>query len=134
MSIEEEIKDRFLADTESILEDNLDELEGWFQFHQDGTINLAPEIRKLKARDQMLVYLIAKRYASEAGISDSPVIENDFFYDRLDKSESTIRNYQSDFRDLGLIRSAEQGIHEITVESLPESIEHIKSTLDNSSN
>lgn len=48
MSLEEEIKDRFLADTESIIEENLDKLEGWFRFHKDGTINLASEIRKLE--------------------------------------------------------------------------------------
>ena len=134
MSLEEEIKDRFLADTETILGDSLDDLEGWFQFHEDGTINLAQEIRKLEACDRMLMYLIAKRYASEAGISDSPRIENDFFYGRLDKSNSTIRNYQSDLRDLGLIRSPEKGIHEITVENLPESIDRIKTTLDDNSN
>lgn len=134
MSLEEEIKDRFLADTETILGDNLDDLEGWFQFHEDGTINLAREIRKLEARDRMLVYLIAKRYAAEAGISDSPRIENDFFYDLIDKSDSRIRDYLSYLRDLGLIRSPETGVYELTVENLPESIDLIKTALNDNSN
>jgi len=128
MSLEDKIKNQFLADTESILEDSLEALDGWFRFHGDGTINLSSDIRELKATSQILVYLIAKRYASEAGLLDNPGLNNEFLYSRFSQKEVTIRGYQKDLRDEGLIRS-ENGVHEIMVENLPRAIQRIEDEL-----
>lgn len=128
MSLEDKIKERFLADTESILEDSLDALDGWFQFHGDGTIDLSSDIRELGTKYQILVYLIAQRYASETDLADDPGLDNEFFYTRFDKEEATIRGYQKDLRDDRLIRT-NQGIHEIVFENLPLSISIIQSSL-----
>jgi len=128
MNLEDKIKDQFLADSESILEDNLEALNGWFKFHGDGTIDLSSDIREIGAKHQILVYLVAQRYASETDLADDPGLDNNFFYSRFDKSDTTIRVYQKDLRDQSLIKSV-NGIHEIIVENLPASIEHIEAAL-----
>lgn len=121
MSIENKIQDRLVADTESILEDNLESVEKFFRLHEDGSINLSGDLRELKPEKQILAYLIAKRYAFEGGIANSSYLENSFFYDRFDKSKSTIRGYLKNLRDKSLTRSTEKG-QEIIVENLPQSI------------
>lgn len=132
MSLEDKIKDQFLADTESILEDSLEALDGWFRFHSDGTTNLSPEIRELSAKNQMLVYLIAERYASEADLAENSGLDNNFFYSRFSQKEGTIRNYQKALRDEGLIQT-EGGTHEITVENLPKAIQRIEEAFSTNS-
>lgn len=126
MSREEEIKDRFLADTDSILDDCMDDLDGVFQFHGDGTIDVLGDYRKLDAREQILIYLIAQRYKYEADMDDDPSLEYDYFYDVFgDKDESTIRHYFGDLRDEGLIRKTPEG-HQIVVERLRGAISRIE--------
>lgn len=133
MSLQDKIKDQFLADTESILEDSLEALDGWFQFHRDGTIDLSPAIREVGAKYQILVYLIAQQYASETDLTDKPGLENDFFYSRFSQKDATIRGYQKDLRDQGLIQT-ENGTHEVVVENLPETIKQIEASLNKKTN
>lgn len=130
MSLKEKIQDRLVADTESILEEHLGKLGDLFTLHQDGAIDLSPEVRELSAKTQMLLYLIAQRYAYEGDLAESAEIETEFFYDRFGKEDATIRGYQKDLRDRGLIRKTGQSTHEVTVENLPRSLELVQNELN----
>ena len=130
MSLEEKIRDQLVADTESILEEHLGKVDSLFTLHQDGAIDLSPEVRELNAKVQILLYLIAQRYAYEGELSESAEMETGFFYDRFEQEETTIRGYQKDLRDKGLIRKTSQSTHEVTVENLPRSLELIQNKLD----
>lgn len=128
MSFEEEIRNRFLADTASILEDSLDEVDGMFKFHEDGTINISSDYRNARPQEQILIYLIARRYQYEAGIVESPDLGYDYFYRVYsDKDKSTIRKYFQELRDRGLVQKADDG-HQLVVERLDESISQIDSS------
>jgi len=130
MSLKDKIQDKLVADTESILEEHLGKVAGLFILHQDGAIDLSSEVRELSTKIQMLLYLIAQRYAYEGGLSESPEIETDFFYDRFGKKDATIRGYQKDLRDKGLVRKTGQSTHEVTVENLPRSLEIVQNELE----
>jgi len=130
MSLKDKIQDKLVADTESILEEHLGKVAGLFILHQDGAIDLSSEVRELSTKIQMLLYLIAQRYAYEGGLSESPEIETDFFYDRFGKKDTTIRGYQKDLRDKGLVRKTGQSTHEVTVENLPRSLEIVQNELE----
>lgn len=127
MSLDEEIKSKFLTDTETILEGHLDDLEGMFQFHEDGTIELLDEYRELRPEDRILIYLIARRYQFEANLAESDSIPYSEIYGVLpDKKKSTVRGYFMNLREDGFARKVEDG-HELVVERLPEAIDRIDS-------
>lgn len=129
MSLEDDIKDRFVSDTDSILEDCMDDLDGVFQFHGDGTIDVLGDYRQLDPKNLILVYLIAQRYKFEANMVDDPSLEYDYFYDVLsDKDQSTIRHYFGDLRDDGLIQKTPEG-HQIVVERLRGAIDRIEAAV-----
>jgi hypothetical protein len=127
MSLDDEIKSRFLTDTETILEGHLDELEGRFQFHEDGTIELLGEHRELSPVDRILLYLIARRYQFEADLAESDSVPYDEIYGVFpDKDKSTVRGYFMDLRESGFARKDDDG-HELVVQSLPDAIDRIES-------
>lgn len=127
MALDEEIRDRFVTDTETILEAHLDDLEGMFQFHEDGTLELLGDYRELKPQNRILLYLIAKRYKYEGGLADTDAVEYSEIYARFpDKKDSTVRGYFMDLREDGFATKTEVG-HRFSVERLPEAIERIES-------
>jgi hypothetical protein len=80
MSLEDEIQDRLVADTESILQNNLDRVEELFQLHRDGTIDISEKYRNLDPENRMLIYLIAQRFAMEGNIAEEDIVDSEFFY------------------------------------------------------
>lgn len=131
MALDEEIRDRFVTDTETILEAHLDDLEGMFQFHEDGTLELVGDYRELKPQNRILLYLIAKRYKYEGGLADTDAVEYSEIYPRFpDKKNSTIRGYFMDLRQEGFAAKSDKG-HILSVERLPEAIDRIESEVSN---
>lgn len=127
MALDEEIRNRFVSEAETILEAHLDDLDGMFQFHEDGTMELLGEYREIRPEDQILLYLIARRYQYEGSLAGDPKIEYSEIYRRFpDKGNSTVRGYFMNLRKAGLADKSEGG-HELIVERLPDAIERIKS-------
>lgn len=126
MSLDEEIRERFMSDKETILEAHLDDLDGMFRFHEDGTIELLGEYRGIPPKDRILVYLIARRYQYEGGMAESPALTNDEIYSMFsNKSKSTVRGYLMDVRESGFAKRGDDG-NEVIVERLPDAIERIE--------
>lgn len=126
MGLDEEIRSRFLSDTETILEAHMDDLEGMFEFHEDGTTELLGRYRKMSPESQILLHFIAERYKFEAGISESDALyAKDLYHLFPDKSDSTVRGYMLTLRKEGYTRPGDDG-NELVVERLPEAIERIE--------
>lgn len=126
MTLEDEIQERLVADTESILADNLDRVEELFQFHSDGTIDINAEYRKVAPKNRILIYLIAQRFAKEGNIAEEDSLATDFFYERFDRAERTIRNDIQGLRDEGLISKDGRNRHRIIVENIPDALDRIE--------
>lgn len=126
MTLEEEIQDRLVADTESILEDNLDQVEQLFQLHSDGTIDINEDYRDVSPENQALIYLIAQRFAKEGNIADEDTIETEFFYERFDRGDRTVREDLQSIREAGLISKEGRSTHRLIVENLPEALDRIE--------
>lgn len=126
MSLDEEIQDRFLTDSETILKAHLDNLEGMFQFHEDGTMEILGKYRELSPEDQILIYLIARRYQFDGGLAESESITYPEIYARFpEKDKSTVRGYFMNLRKANFATKTDEG-HTLTVERLPEAIERIE--------
>jgi DNA-binding transcriptional ArsR family regulator len=127
VSLEDEIQNRLIADTDSILENNLDRVENLFQFHRDGTIDLHDECRDLAPANQMLVYLIAHRYAEEGGLAEEDTVETEFFYERIDRKERTVREHLQSLRESGLATKEGRSTYRLIVENLPKALDRLES-------
>lgn len=125
MSLGDDIREQFKADAESILEDNLHRANGLFKYHEDGSIQLADEVRNASGKVQVLVYLIARRLMYEAADAESTSLSNEYFYDKFDVADSSVRGYLMKLRDPQLIRT-EAGEHEVVVENLPQAFDLIE--------
>lgn len=122
-----EIQERFQSDSESILRAHMDDVEGMFQFHEDGATEIQGEYRDLPVREQILIFLIAQRYKAETPITDDTKVEYSELYTRFpDKDDSTIRGYVMDLKNEGFAKKEGDG-HRFIVERLPEAVERIKS-------
>jgi len=130
MSLEEEIQDRLVADTESILQNNLERVEKLFQLHKDGTIDISENYRDLGLENRMLIYLIAQRFAKEGNIADDDAVDSEFFYERVDRKERTIRNYLQNLREAGLVKKEGRSDHRLIVENLPEVLDRLEEVVD----
>jgi DNA-binding transcriptional ArsR family regulator len=126
MSLENKIQDRLVTDDESILESNLEAVEQLFQLHGDGTININPLYRGISETAEILIYFIGQRYAFEGNLAEDDTLDSDFFYERIDKSDRTVRDYLQDLRESGFITKEGQGTHQLITENLPGALGRIK--------
>lgn len=130
MSLEDEIEERLVADTETILQDNLDRVEALFRLHKDGTINIREEFRDTDPQNRMLVYLIAQRYAFEGNRADEPTLSTGFFYDRIERKERTVRNYLQELREAGLVQKEGQSDHHAIAATLPKALDRLETAVN----
>lgn len=129
MTLEEDIQETFKADAESIIEDHYARLSGKFRYHDDGSINLVPEVEESSGHVRMLTYIIAKRFMFEAGDADSPEIEYDYFYRVFDVKDTTVRDWAQKLRNKGFIET-ENGNSFLIPENLPRAIDMIEDETD----
>lgn len=132
MSLEEEIQDRLVADAESILQDNLNQVEDLFQLHSDGTININGRYRDVGPETQMLIYLVAQRFAKEGNLTDEDTLKTDFFYERINRKERTIRDYLQSLREDGMVTKVGRSSHRLIVENLPDTLDRIERAAEES--
>lgn len=130
MSLEDEIQDRLVADTESILQNNLDRVGNLFQFHGDSTVDINEEYRDIDPENRMLIYLIAQRYAKEGNIADEDTVNTNFFYERINRKERTIRKYLQSLREDGLATKQGRSSHQLVVENLPKALDQLEAAVE----
>lgn len=73
----------------------------------------------------ILIYFIAQHYRYKSNRADSTGLPYQYFYDRLDKNDSTIRHYFSDLSDEGFVRTNDEGHRELVIERLPAAVDRI---------
>lgn len=126
MSLEDEIQERLVTDTESILENNLDRVENLFQLHGDGTVAVSDEYRDTDPEERILIYFVAQRFSMEGNIAEKDTINSEFFYKRIGREQSTIRNYLKNLRDSGFISKNGKSQHRLVVENLPDALDRLE--------
>lgn len=125
MGLKDRIEEEMVVNTESILEKHFDRARELFELYEDGTIAIAPEYQDSNPKESILIYLIAQHYRFKADRADSTGLPYQYFYDRLDKNDSTVRHYFSDLSDDGFVRTNDEGHRELVVERLPAAMDRI---------
>lgn len=130
MTLEEKINDQIATDDETILESNFGRVEKLFDLHQDGAINIENKYRKLDLKLQVLIYFIGQRFAYEGKLVEDDILTSSFFYDRIDKSDRTVRNYLQDLREAGFITKEGQNEHRLLAENLPRALDRVEEAVE----
>lgn len=73
--INQKIDKFFVKEKSEVLEEELEEMKGWFYFNNE-EIGLSPEAHKLAKKWQYLVFLIASYVADFRGIRDTNEVEH----------------------------------------------------------
>lgn len=128
MGLKDRIEEEMVVDTESILEDYFDQAKELFELRGDGTIAVASEYQDSNPKELILTHLTAQHYRYEAERADSAGLPYQYFYDRINKDDSTIRHYFSDLSNEGFVRSNDEGHRELVIERLPAAIDRIAGT------
>lgn len=126
MTLKDKIQDEMVTDHETILESHFDRVKKLFRLHEDGTITLEGKYRNLDPELQILIYFIGQRFAYEGELAESDALSSSFFYDRINKSDRTIRNYIQEIREAGFIKKEGQSEHRLITENLPDALEQIE--------
>lgn len=127
MGLEDRIEDEMVADSDDLLEAEFDRAAKLSRILQDGTVQLNSGYRELPGPEKILAYLIGRRYADEASRASSSTFPYRFFYDKLSRGESTIRNDMRDLQDDNLvIKDEENGEWTLVVENLDRALDRIE--------
>lgn len=127
MGLEDRINDEMVVDGESFLEEYFDDAKQLFRIFQDGSLDVREDFAEAPWKEQMLIHLIGRRYAFEAGKADSPTLAYSYFYARLDVGESTIRHHMNELQEEHIVEKDEEtGEWMLVPESLPKSLSRIE--------
>lgn len=127
MSLEDDIRETLVVDANSVLQANLERVEPLLDIFDDGTIVISPEYQHSSIPDRMLIFFIAQRYASEVDMVESDTISYQFFYERFDADNASIRKGAEVLRNAGLINQVEEGSHRVVPENIPLALERLES-------
>lgn len=125
-SLEDEIQDRFVVDSDSVIESNLNRVDGLFELYEDGTIVIEESYRDLEPHVMILIYFIGQRFAEVGDISEGDILTTQFFYEKIDKGERRIREYLQDLREDGLLLKEGQSSNRLVTENLPDALTRIE--------
>lgn len=126
MSLEDEIKNTLVPDTDTVLENHLNKVKNFLEIFEDGTIIIKNEYRNVGPSTRILIYLIGRRYAYEGNLAESDTLTTGFFYDRFDAPDRTVRDWLQGLRDAGLAAKEGRSEHRIVVENLPDAVERVQ--------
>jgi len=135
MGLSDRIKEEMYVDTASLLEEEFERAKDLFDIYEDNTVALADDVSELGAEERILTYLVAQQYVAEADEDEDPTLPYGFFYEQIDKTDSTVRDYFSDLVEEGLVAKGEgQGQHELVIERLTDVIGRIEGALETDKN
>jgi len=114
--MEGNLKDRIVnemkADYKSALERNFEIAKRLLKVTDQGKVHIIRK-EKLTGKEQILIYLIGKRYAKEAGLTETENVANKELMEELGVPQGSVLPWTKDLRDSNKIRQADPGIHYI---------------------
>lgn len=127
MGLEDRINDEMVVDGESFLEEYFDDAKQLFRIFQGGSLDVREDFAEAPWKERMLIHLIGRRYAFEAGKADSPTLAYSYFYARLDVGESTIRHHMNELQKEHIVEKDEEADEwKLAPESLPKALSRIE--------
>lgn len=113
----EKIKEMLVVDEEKILEELLRKARKFIALTKDGKVYFQVERTRIPKLFQVALYLVAKKFAYEAGIRQSESVTIEEISRDLGETEKMISAMLSELLSRGLIDMIERGVYSV---SLPQ--------------
>jgi len=102
-TLEEKIKSEMISDYRSSLEKNFDLAKKLIKISSEGTVEIIDK-NKFSGEELVLVYMIGKCYAKEAGLSKGNGVTNSELINELGKPEGSIFPWLKSLREANKIK------------------------------
>lgn len=127
MGLEDRIEEEMVVDTESRLEEHFEEANQLFRIFQNGSIDIEEDFEDASWRERVLIHLVGRRYAFKGNKVESPGLTYEYFYDRLDVADSTIRDHMNELAsDLIVEKDKETDEWQLLPDNLAEALDRIE--------
>lgn len=125
MGLKDRIEEKMVVDSDDILDEEFDRANKVIRVLQDGSVQLERDYREMDTENQILAYLIGKRYAFEADRVDEPSTRYDYFYDSIQADDSTIRHKMNDLEDENIVEKDENDKWSLVVDSIDIALDRL---------
>lgn len=125
-NLKERISEEMTVDYASALERNFDLAKQFIRITKDGKVDI-PDKEKLTGQEEILLYLIGKLYAKEAGFAATTEVGNKELLDELGIPEGSLFPWLKNLRDGNKIKQVKKG--QYTYHVIPPNL--VEKTLKN---
>ncbi len=118
-NLKKRIEEEMTANYANMLEKNFDIAKTLLRITPSGTVDVLRK-QDLQGTDKILLYLIGKRYAKEAGMTDSEYVQNKELGDQLGIKRGSMLPWIKSLRDAGFLDGSDgkQAIKTNLIESV----------------
>lgn len=120
----EKILNEMIVDYKNALEKNFEIAVKLLRITTEGKIVIIDKM-KLGGKEQILLYLIGKYYAKEAGLSQTENVTNKELMDELGIPVGSVLPWIKDLRDNGKIKQIDSGAHRIPTNLIEKTLKDI---------
>lgn len=124
-SLKDKILKEIVVDYKNALEKNFELTKEFIRLTKDGKVDLMNK-SLVKGKDQILLYLIGKMYAKEAGLSETDAVSNKELLTELGMVEGSLFPWIKGLRDSNIIKTSKSGQHSIQLNQIERILLEIK--------
>lgn len=106
--LKQKIIAEMMADHSNTLEKNFDLAKNFIKITKEGKVDISSK-EKLKGTEKVLLYLIGKLYAKEAGLSDFEYVDNQELLNELSIPKGSLLPWIKEIRDSNYIKDIKKG-------------------------
>ena len=122
------ILDEMVTDHASALERNLELAKRFVNVTDEGKVEIVLKDR-LSVKEKILLYLIGKLYAKEAGLAERSDVGNEELRDELGSPDGSITGRLTDLRKEKKIEQTKKGMHRIPINLVERTLEYYEKKL-----
>ena len=134
--LKKRILEEMTVDYANALEKNFDLAKQFIKITQEGKVDIDENIKdKISGKEKILLYLIGKLYAKEAGFSPTDDVSNKELLDELGIPEGSLLPWLKELRDKNKIRQIKKGRivhHRIPINAVERTLRSIERKLKKS--
>jgi hypothetical protein len=133
INLKQKIIDEMTTDYSNALEKYFDLAKQFIRITKDGKVDILHK-DKLKGKEQILLYLIGKLYAKEAGLSVTDDVGNREFLNELGIPKGSLLPWLKELRDGNKIKAIKKGKfthHTISVNMIEKTFKSVEKSIKN---
>lgn len=127
-SLKEKILNEMTVDYKNTIEKNFELAKKLLRITTEGNVVILDK-EKFNGREQILLYLIGKFYAREAGLANTAAVTNKELMNELSMKLGSVLPWTKDLRDSGKIKQIQPGVHQIPTNLIETTLKELHNKL-----